>query len=324
MVAVVVCGLGFGLMAPAPVYAQPAGPAITVTPSTDLVDGQTVVVDGSGFSADWPAVAIDQCSITPFVCGVEVILYEAGESFSTPLTLERFVDGVDCSLTPGNCAIVAANFDPVGGALGEIVISPLTFATAPGTPSIGAALAGDGSATVSWTAPVTDGGAAITGYVVTPYVGYSPRPSTTFDSTATTQVVTGLTNGTQYRFRVRAINAVGTGGYSTVTNPVTPKARHTLYINMESIGAAGGGSLVSLDPAIPAAACSVAAGSRRQCQYSVEEGEDLVLQAILDDEGNQIEWGVSGCASVFGDHDDKCLIFMLEENLSVDVFFVVP
>jgi hypothetical protein len=34
--------------------------------------------------------------------------------------------------------------------------------------------------------------------------------------------VTGLTNGTTYRFRVRAINAVGTGGYSKATNPVTP------------------------------------------------------------------------------------------------------
>jgi hypothetical protein len=75
---------------------------------------------------------------------------------------------------------------------------------------------------VSWAAPVTDGGSAITGYVVTPYVGYSPRPAQTFGSTATTQVVTGLVNGTQYRFRVQAINAIGTGGYSTVTNPVTP------------------------------------------------------------------------------------------------------
>jgi hypothetical protein len=60
--------------------------------------------------------------------------------------------------------------------------------------------------------------------VVTPYVVYSPRPSTTFNSTATTEVVTGLTNGTEYRFRVQAVNGVGTGSYSTVTNPVTPTA----------------------------------------------------------------------------------------------------
>ena len=82
------------------------------------------------------------------------------------------------------------------------------------------ATAGDGQATVSWTAPASDGGTPITGYVVTPYVGFSPRPATSFSSTATTQTITGLSNGTQYRFRVQAVNAVGTSGYSTVTNPV--------------------------------------------------------------------------------------------------------
>jgi hypothetical protein len=77
---------------------------------------------------------------------------------------------------------------------------------------------------VSWTAPSSDGGSPITGYVVTPYIGYFPLPSRTFNSQATTQVITGLTNGRTYRFRVRAINAVGTSGYSKVTNPVTPTA----------------------------------------------------------------------------------------------------
>jgi hypothetical protein len=70
--------------------------------------------------------------------------------------------------------------------------------------------------------PASDGGSPITGYVVTPYIGYFALSPTTFNSTATTQVVIGLTNGTTYRFRVRAINATGTGAYSKVTNPVTP------------------------------------------------------------------------------------------------------
>jgi subtilisin-like proprotein convertase family protein len=98
-----------------------------------------------------------------------------------------------------------------------------TTATAPGAPTIiRNATAGDGVATVSWTAPASDGGSAITGYVVNPYIGYFPLAPQVFSSTATTQVVTGLTNGTEYRFRVQAVNAVGTSGYSTVTNPVIP------------------------------------------------------------------------------------------------------
>jgi hypothetical protein len=84
------------------------------------------------------------------------------------------------------------------------------------------ATAGNGKAMVSWNAPLHDNGSPVTGYVVTPYVGFYPLPSTTFGSTATTQTVTGLTNGTQYRFRVQAVNAIGTGAFSTVTNPVVP------------------------------------------------------------------------------------------------------
>jgi hypothetical protein len=100
-----------------------------------------------------------------------------------------------------------------------------SHATPPGSPGIlKNATAGDGAATVSWIAPATDGGAPITGYVVTPYVGLSPRPPVTFPSPVTTQTVTGLTNGVTYRFRVQAVNAVGLSGYSTVTNPVTPAA----------------------------------------------------------------------------------------------------
>jgi hypothetical protein len=102
-------------------------------------------------------------------------------------------------------------------------VKPITVGT-PTAPTIGTATAGNGSATVSWTPPATDNGSPILGYVVTPYIGYFPLSSVAFNDTATTQMVTGLTNGTQYRFRVQAFNTNGTGLYSTVTNSVTPTA----------------------------------------------------------------------------------------------------
>ena len=55
------------------------------------------------------------------------------------------------------------------------------------------------------------GGSPITGYVVTPYVGGTAKTAQTFNNTATTETVTGLTNGTAYTFKVAAINGVGTG-----------------------------------------------------------------------------------------------------------------
>jgi hypothetical protein len=102
--------------------------------------------------------------------------------------------------------------------------NPVTPAgpTPPSPPTIGTAVSGDGQATVSWTAPPSDGGSPITGYVVTPYVGYWTGTPRTFASTDTTQHITGLTNGWPYRFRVQAVNSVGTGGYSKVSNLVTP------------------------------------------------------------------------------------------------------
>lgn len=100
-----------------------------------------------------------------------------------------------------------------------------TAATIPGTPTTVTARVGNASSAVSWTAPPSDGGSPITGYVV----GYAKSGSDSFTpvrvASATTQAtITGLTNGTGYVFRVSAVNAVGTGPASAVSGEVTPAA----------------------------------------------------------------------------------------------------
>ena len=81
---------------------------------------------------------------------------------------------------------------------------------------------------LSWTAPASDGGSAITGYqvqVATSAGGlYSDATGCPTNSTATSCTVTGLSNGTQFFFRIAAINAVGTGAYSAASSGVTPGA----------------------------------------------------------------------------------------------------
>jgi predicted phage tail protein len=76
---------------------------------------------------------------------------------------------------------------------------------------------------VSWTAP-PDGGSSITGYVVVAYVGFASVRTSIVMSAATTRTIVGLTNGTTYRFRVRAINSVGVGDPSKASNAITPRA----------------------------------------------------------------------------------------------------
>ncbi len=98
-----------------------------------------------------------------------------------------------------------------------------TSATAPAAPTGVAATAGDGSATVSWTAP-TDGGSPITSYTVTPFIGSTAQTTKTVTGSppGTSTTVTGLTNGTAYTFTVTATNAIGTGADLGRLRPPSP------------------------------------------------------------------------------------------------------
>jgi hypothetical protein len=71
------------------------------------------------------------------------------------------------------------------------------------------------SAKINWWPP-SGNGSAITGYVITPYIGTTAQTPQTFGN-ASTQTVTGLTNGTTYTFKVQAINAIGTGPAASIT-----------------------------------------------------------------------------------------------------------
>jgi uncharacterized protein with beta-barrel porin domain len=94
----------------------------------------------------------------------------------------------------------------------------------PGAPGIGAAIAGDGQASVSFTPPANTGGAPITGYIVTDNTG-----SHTGTGASSPITVNGLTNGTPYTFTVAATNIAGPGPASVESNPaVTPKGAQTI------------------------------------------------------------------------------------------------
>ena len=98
----------------------------------------------------------------------------------------------------------------------------LTSCAADPPPVIGTAVAGNAEAIVSWAAPPSNP-LSIAAYEVQPYVGNNPQPTVRFDSTATTQTITGLTNGTTYRFHVRAISTLGNeSAWSRPSNAVTP------------------------------------------------------------------------------------------------------
>jgi hypothetical protein len=121
----------------------------------------------------------------------------------------------------GTLYMAGAFTDWNGGNLVDKSLVAFSFttgaATSPGTPAIGAATAGDTTADVKWTAPY-DGGSPITSYAVTS----SPGGITATTTGATDVTVNGLTDGTAYRFNVKATNALGTSSPSVYSNAVTP------------------------------------------------------------------------------------------------------
>ena len=112
--------------------------------------------------------------------------------------------------------------------------------TGPSAPqNLTAAANGQTQIDLSWSAPSSDGGAAITGY----RIEVSESGSTWSDleadtgSTTTSYSHTGLTAGTTRHYRVSAIDSNGTGRPSNVASATTTPAPADPCLEVESLGA---------------------------------------------------------------------------------------
>ena len=104
---------------------------------------------------------------------------------------------------------------------------PIDGPGVPGAPGGVVVVPGDGSLSVSWAPPADDGGAAVSAYQVNwEAAGQSGTARQADVGAASSHVVTGLANGTDYVVAVAAVNSAGAGQAAAVTaEPAAAGAR---------------------------------------------------------------------------------------------------
>ncbi|MEI7593044.1 MAG: fibronectin type III domain-containing protein [Actinomycetes bacterium] len=192
----------------------PAGPpgapgSVTATPGNESVD------------VGWTeSLYHDNIDYTGFT--VTTYLHNARSGATTDCALDN-----PCTIT-GLTNGMAYDFTVIattaGGDSSESQAATATPRTVPDAPTITAVTAGDSAVTVEFDPPTSDGGNAIDHYMVYPYAGAPYTSAGTGNSCSDSPCsILGLTNGTNYKFTVVAVNDAGGSVESDKSGVATPR-----------------------------------------------------------------------------------------------------
>jgi predicted phage tail protein len=208
--------------APTGLSAVPGNGQVTLTWTTPVSDGGTAV---TGY----------RVSISP----------QGGPETSTdiPITTSDTLTGLTNGTTY-NFTVAAVN---AAGLSAPSIAAGAVPVTTPDAPTRLKAVPGNGQVTLTWAAPASTGGAAISGY----HISWGTGPQTSVDVSATTRyTVPSLTNGIRYDFTVIAVTPVGSSPPSNVARAIPAAVPDP----PADLTAAAGNAQVTLTWIAPAAA----------------------------------------------------------------------
>jgi titin len=268
-----------GVVPAAPVWtpAAPGEVVAAVAPSDGVGSGEVNLTWSEPSTAN--GAAITDYVIESSIDGGAWMRVDDGESTETSSTVGGLTNG-----TRHTFRVAAVNAVGTGPWSGTVDATPVGTPAAPGEAAAAVAPesgVGSGNVRLTWSVPASTGGVVISDYVV--QSSTSGGAWTTVEdgvSTATRFTVRGLTNGTRYRFRVAAENAVGTGAWST-TVWATPAWRPTAPRGLRAAvaPAAGVGSRqVKLTWSAPAST-----GGSRITDYVIQRSLDRTTWTTIRD-----------------------------------------
>ena len=221
----------------------PATGAPTITGTAQvgqtLTAGTTAIMDANGLTSvsytyQWIRVATDNTETNIASATASTYTLVAADQGTTIKVTVSFTDDASNAetLTSAATATVSAAANTPPGAPGSLTATP-----------------GDGEVFLEWTAPADDGGSPVTSYEYRHAAGDGVPEDTPWQSAGLGLgwTVTGLTNGQQYAFEVRAVNSAGPG--APARTAATPLGMPSVP---ESLTATGGDGEVVLEWTEPA------------------------------------------------------------------------